>query len=303
MDGMFEGNITMNRWMSVLLSATVVATGLGSFANVQADVEMNDRFKEFVLVQVTTPVSTQSANVGEPFGIKLMETVHYEDQTLPLGSTFDGKITEAREPKRWGRPARFKVLFDELNLPLKPDAIALEPSDADEQDDMEAIFLHDNRHTYNTLVSRQAIVAAAANAVTIPLSLLLHQGLTTAWIMDDSVDAVAGVVTELRFNDPNDTRSKKRKIWDGALRGGTPIPLITGMARKGDTLEYTEEEATVYLRLPKDLWSVAFTQLAQANASHEKAQTSVEGEIQQTADEESSQEVAPTELESERLRN
>lgn len=301
----------MKRLISTVLSAGILAAGFGMQSPSVADVEMNKRFKEFVLLQVMTPVSSDNTAIGHDFDVKLMETVRFNERTIPLGSTLHGKVTESREAKRWGRPARFKVMFDELKLPLKPDPISLSPSEPKDADDMEAIFLHDNRHTYNTLFSRQAIIAAGANVITIPLSLMLHQGLTGAWIMDDAVDAAFGAVAEARFKDPNDQRSTKRKVWDGALRGGTPIPLVAGMVRKGDTLEY-EGDSSVYMRLPKDLWNAAFTQLAEAETPSESAlQVKVEASAEAEPEVDSATlqsgkempEMPDVNIQSERLRN
>ena len=47
-------------------------------------------------------------------------------------------------------------------------------------------------------------------------------------------------------------------IFDGALRGATPIPLMHGLFRKGTPLTY-EKNDPVYLRFPKELWQDLFT--------------------------------------------
>lgn len=240
----------------------LAALGMCCAPSVQADVQMKKNFEQFIPIKVMTEASTATAQPGDAFEIRIMDDIVYDGKTVPAGSTLTGHVTETREPKRWGRPARFLVRFEELRLgyatPEPQEAIALNaPDDQKALKKFQAAFLEDNRHTRKSIFSRQAMVGLVANAITVPISLVSNQGFVGAYILDETVDAAVGIAEEFRYKDPNDTRSKGRKVAEGVLRGTTPIPLMVGMVRKGGHLAY-EEETPVYLRFPKPLMTEVF---------------------------------------------
>ncbi len=235
----------------------------------QADVVMKHSFNKFVPIKVLTQANTETTAVGEPFEIRLTDKVIYNDLELPSGSTLKGLIIEVREPMRWGRPARFKVIFNEVKLGYldSGDTIKLTQGNASDKN-YHAHFLRNNRHARKTLLSRQAIIGVTANAISIPISLSMNHGLLGAYIIDEVIDAGVGAAEELHYNDPNDKRSKLKRVGAGVLRGTTPIPLMVGLVRKGKHLTYeNDEESLAYLRLPKKMWQDVFTQLENEDLS------------------------------------
>lgn len=245
-----------------------------------AKVVMKRNFKQFVPVKILTAASTSTALAGDAFEVRIIDDVVYQDKRLPAGSTLKGRILETREPKRWGRPARFKVTFDQLSLGFQ-DADAATPLPAHEDSDKQyqTVFLENYRNTGKSMISRQTAIGLVANAITVPISLLTKHGALGAYILDDAVDGTVGMIEELRHKDVNDTRSAPRKAVIGFVRGTTPIPLIVGLVRKGKTLAY-QADATTYCLLPKKLMQDIFINKNTANA----VSLSVSSRVQKTAE-------------------
>jgi hypothetical protein len=226
-----------------------------------AAVVMQKNFSQFVPVTITHAVSTTLSAVGEPFEMTLADDVTYKDKTLPKGSHLKGNIQAVRSSKRLGRPAQFKVLFNQLVLPT-PEAEQLLPLAYEglEPRQYEAIFLKNNRSTYQSFFSRQLLISTLSNCISIPLGLALDTGWFTAIGIDRLIDGTTGSTQEVLIKSPNDHRSGTHRVAYGFFRGATPFPFLYGMVKKAPPLEY-EVNTSLYVQLPGAMWQYVFTQL------------------------------------------
>ena len=253
---------SIGRAKQILMSTLAVVLGSSFFLPVShAEILMEKGFKQLIPIRILTSAATATTVPGDSFNVRIIDDVKYGDKTLPAGSMLKGIITESKEPQRWGRPAHLKVTFEELSLGYlgtQGDSMFLEAHPNDKH--YQATFLQDSLKTRKSLFSRQAIVGITANAITVPVSLISKQGALVAYALDEFVDATVGAIHEVKHKVPNDERSTGKKVFDGVIRGTTPIPLVVGFTKKGKNITYDEGSLT-YFKFPEKLMQDIFTKI------------------------------------------
>ena len=114
------------------------------------------------------------------------------------------------------------------------------------------------------------------------MSYVADQGLVGAYILDEVIDGAVGIVEEFRHDDPNDNRTRSKKTLTGLIRGTTPIPLISGLYKKGAHLNY-EKDSAIYVQFPEKLLEDLFRQIPeQATTTKEPETTNITTRINGT---------------------
>ncbi|MEM0952146.1 MAG: hypothetical protein AAGI66_08410 [Cyanobacteria bacterium P01_H01_bin.74] len=221
-----------------------------------AEIVMTETFKRPVPIKFCQESNTLSSQPGDPFEIILDDTITYKNKTIPQGSHLVGTLIESRASKRFGRPGRFKVLFNTLEMSEPRQSIPLNYEGL-KQKSYTSVFLEDKRHTYESLFSRQALIGLAANAVSVPFGLMFDNGLPLTLAFEGLIDGSVGASQELMIKSPNDKRSKLHRGAYGFFRGTTPFPITYTMLKKYPNLDYNQE-TEILLQFPKPMWQYIF---------------------------------------------
>lgn len=219
-----------------------------------AEIEIK-KFSEAIPVTVETAIDTKSTQANTPFVLTLADTVKYQNLILPVGTQLSGNIQTIRQSKRWGRPARYNVLFDQINIPQQGAFNLADTLASEKKDSRDVRFKPFSRLTAGQQFKRQLLTNLISAAITLPLVLTTDISGWEYLFIDSGVDGVVGAGVEMGFADQLDERSRLEQGTVGFLRGASPpgVGLITSLVQKSPDIVYTQGQQTE-TRLPKSFW-------------------------------------------------